>query len=241
MIHAPIPAIVSSGASAPDMLTGLESYWAMEQGSATTRLDSHASNDLLDTGAVARDTGRVSFGARFSPVDRLATAGAAPAALKLTGDKTFAFWYQHQTGGGSTDARLLGIDDQTNREYEFKRNATNLSFWAWTSTGVARVSWVFPTLVNLQWYFIVGRYDQGAKEISINMNNGALTHVRDVVQAGMKTSTSEKLEMGSVSGSSIRSLKGTLDEVGIWSLFHEDSAIDWLFNGGVGRTYSDFV
>ena len=228
--------------STPSLLTGLTTYYRMEEASATTRLDEIGSIDLTDVGSIGQGDGIQGFGAQFSSSDRLYSAGAAPSAVKLAGDRTFCFWYQHETTPtGSTNGRVMGVDDLTNREWEITRsNSNNMGFFTWDNSLNYKAVYASKAWVDETWYFVVAYYDQAGQEIGISIDNGAFS-TGAIVDTTMNTSTSEAFEIGGVSGTSTRWLSGNLDEIGVWNRVLPADEITWLYNGGTGRAFSELV
>jgi uncharacterized protein YaiE (UPF0345 family) len=204
----------------------------MEEASGATRLDEIGSEDLSDVGTIGQGTSS----------DRLYTAGAAGSSLKLSGSRTFCFWYQHETTPtGSANGRVIGVDDLTNREYEITRsNSNNMGFFTWDNSLNYKAVYANKAWVDETWYFVVAYYDQTNKEIGLSIDNGAFS-TGAIVDATMNTSTSEAFEMGGVSGSSARWLSGNLDEIGVWSRVLPADEISWLYNGGLGRAFSELI
>lgn len=234
----PLKAIGSVPSS---LLTGLISYWKLDEVSAgvapVTRVDSVvvSANDLTDTNNTPSGTGIISNGASFTSVSSQQLSRVSNASLR-TGDIDFTVscWLNLSVAITST---TLVIGKTTsliaaNTEWSIRGNGvTNVRLQV--SDGATLTSVVNPTVLTPSvWYFIVIYHDSVNNIISISINNGI--PVTAAYSAGILINGSSLFFGGSVATTF---LNGILDEIGFWKRILTPAEITSLYNAGSGLTY----
>lgn len=219
----------------------LVSWWAME--TTGTRADSHGSNNLTDVNTVARKTGRVNYGADFEADNNEYLTINPNSSLYLEDqDFTFSFWAKNESlwfrvffainGGTGTKSYYLSLDAVTGKP------TLHLS-----SDGTAILASVTgSTAMNTgTWYHIVCRRSNADGKIYITMNDG--TPVSANCTSGASVYSPNKpfrIGVTSINADIDYCYDGVIDEFAYWKgKCLSDDEIEWLYNSGNGRTYSE--
>ena len=219
----------------PDpLLTHMVSWWTFDEESGN-RIDVHGSNDLIPFNTPGFAIGKISNAADFisASSERMATSGS-PVDLRLTGDKTIAYWNFFE---GVTGERHFGIDSVTREWFIAPVIPTDgYAFFAWNSGDVLKNvnSGVVPTSGN--WYMVVAMYDDVANELQISVNNSTIIKATTGATS-MRTSGSDKLDVGSYSGGTSSFIDGRLDEGVVFNAILTAAEITRLYNSGAGMAY----
>jgi hypothetical protein len=223
---------VSLGAS-------LISYWELEEASST-RFDSHGANDLTDNSTVTQAAGVQGNAADFesSNTEYLSITDAAQTGLDITGDVSFAWWWNPESyadavylskitsadgydirAGGGDKRDLVVIFEASNNRTEVRK----ADYWAAADTSGG-------------YFYVTVTIDVSGPTV-LFYKNGTL-------QTGLSTSSSAATSIGtnsdeftfpSVDG--IAPVDGQGDELGIWTKVLTQADITALYNGGSGIPY----
>lgn len=217
----------ASGAGASPLLTGLISYWSMDEASGT-RNDSRGTNHATVVGTPTSQTGRVA-GAVGTTAGNYVEA-ASNASLQ-TGNIDFTLavwvWFDLTTAsyvvakwqGGQLEHTIL-----LNGVFQFLVSTTGLDF-----PGVSASTFGSPVIST--WYFVVAWHDSVANTINIQVNDGAVDSAGHT--GGVFASTAQ-LQFGA---SAFGPLAGRVDEVGFWKRTLTAPERSALYAAGSGLTY----
>jgi len=228
------------------LLTGLISYWRLNEASGAVREDTHGTNDLTPSGVVppGQITGKVDDGG-------FAANFATPSGVLFhidntdlsTGDIDFTiagwFYISDKTAVRHFVARWKEPGNQ--REYQIyyspgnDRININVSSDGSNAPGVAANGFGSPPLNT--WFFIVAWHDSVANTLNIQINNGSTDGIAH--SAGVLNSTAQFQLGASTELSSISDFyhKGRIDAVGFWKKVLTSTERAKLYCGGHGKDY----
>jgi hypothetical protein len=224
------------------LATNLVSYWELEESSGT-RVDSHGSNDLTDNNTVGTATGKIGEGADFElgNSEYLSITEASQSGLDLTGDHTFAFWYNPETllssGTQTFIDKWLGSGNQRAYLYRLDNTSNDGVGYQLSSTGSVESSGSLDlgtTLSTGTFYHIAITYNTGG------VVTAYLNGVKVDEDTGVATSifnSSSDVYIGSDTGTGSY-MDGVLDETGVWSRTLTAGEVSNLYNSGSGLSYS---
>jgi Concanavalin A-like lectin/glucanases superfamily len=218
---------------APNLLTGLVSYWKMDEASGD-RLDVLGNNNLTPSGTVTSAAGRIGTAARcaagsglLSIADNIHQDFTAATGLTIAG------WINIQSLGAyrlpailakwTTSAVAFGLlYDTTSNGFRFDLSSSGTS----TIPCVKVVDVIVPG----QWYFVCGTWD--GTTMSISVNNG-VPHTRPFA-GPIARAAAAPLEIFGVLNTNLADCY--IDEVGLWNRAFSPTDVGYLYNGGAGRT-----
>jgi len=207
------------GAGGSTLLTGLVSYWKMDEVSngsvPVPRADSFGANTLTDNNTVASAVGIISNAALFTLGN---TESLSLASLSLTAPYSVSFWVSPNaiiaTNQGCFESSTL---------FMFLQGTTGKM-----------------VLQNTGSFATVAAVGTGAFHHIVCVLNGASSAIYlDNVKATGTVSgnSSGATRIGSTSGGGGEFLDGKIDEFGLWSRALSDADVLALYNGGAGLTY----
>lgn len=221
-------------------VTNLKAWWKFDEESGT-RLDSRDENHLSDNNTVTYGTGVQGNSAQFDNAtsEYLSRADTADVSAGDT-DFTVGGWakfhdltaimdfvYKGAAGAAAGDEYVIRYDQGTDR---FNYISAYAAGWdtlvAATFGGAAAIN---------TWYFIIIQHDASGNEIGISINAGVID---TAATTGAPNDTANPLYMGGHPTVG-RYLDGELDEWFFWREKLSQDEIDWLYNTGSGRTFSD--
>jgi hypothetical protein len=217
------------------ILQNLVSYWTLDETSGT-RSDSHGSNHLSPQNTPGYGTGKQGNAASFVRASNQWLTVADNTTLS-PGDTDFTFAGWVYLDNKTNTQRLWGKWNSPNNEYRLQYNvSTNRFEWSVSidGTGVAATA----TANNLgspsasTWYFIVCYHDSVNNLIGISVNNGTFN------TTAHSTGVYDATGAFTISNSGTNALDGDVDEVGYFNKVLTASEISYLYNIGLGRTYS---
>ena len=210
-----IPLKGYGGSFQPDQINGLEAWFdASDAPSLITNGAAHftaASSQFLSIPAAS--AGDFQFGDTNFTI-----AGAFYLDSVSVGSRTIVSKYQLSGGG---------------REFLVYLNTAALTF-VLSANGTDITSVNIPGLSAATWYFFVADYDAATDVMRIILNDGtpaANTH------AGGTFASATDFRVGAWVNTGFMS--GRVDELAIWNRLLTPGEITWLYNGGMGRTYTD--
>lgn len=214
--------------------TNLVSYWSMEEASGT-RSDSHGTNDLTDNNTVTQGTGIQSNGADFEASNSEYLSVADNSSISITGDLSVSMWIYRES---ATNMGLIGKVLYPNREYQLRINDGSNLLQLWMSSNGSsqtkkQVSW---SPLTSTWYHVGFTYNASAGEVKFYIDGSQ----QGSTQTGMPTNLyngSAELRIGHIEAGDY--MDGIIDEVALYSRTLTSSEMNWLYNSGSGRSYSD--
>lgn len=226
----------SSPAGPSSLLTGLISYWKLEEASGT-RVDSvvTSGNDLTDNNTVTQASGKVGNAAQFTAANSESLSRASNALLQ-TGDIDFTLpaWV-YLDAKAARRPILSKWDTANNREYILQYDSTPDRFSVQVSSnGSATTTLNANTLGSpstATWYFIVVWHDSANDTLNIQVNDGGIDS--QAYASGVFAGTSD-FKVATGAGFF---LGGRIDEVGFWKRTLTAAERATLYNSGAGRTY----
>lgn len=233
----------SSTTPPSSLLTGLKSYWKLDEASGV-RYDAHGANHLTPSGTVTAQAGRVGNGAQMLIADAPSyLAKADPVGLGFTSSFTVAWWsYVHTLAEWGTYRGNMAYCEYVPASgglwniYGFLAKAAFNGVMAWLAghgdgTDIITHAWCVPG----QWNFYVAWADADTHTIDIIVNNGA-SNVQ-AVSGGAIVGPSASVDFQIGSSEYHDDPDGIVDEVGIWSRLLTPAERTALYNAGAGVTY----
>lgn len=197
-----------------------------------TRVDSHGSNDLSQTGTVSSTTGKIGNAATVNNNNYLSCPSNANLNPDTTG-LTVAFWFQ--LGGTPSFWQVLGkgqFTAATPYALAFESDSI-LRLYTGGNTGWS------SALSPSTWYFVCAR-------ISI-VSGTNITRILSV-DNGTPVTGSGILSTGNTDPFTVGQqplpfspINHQVDELGIWKRVLSDSEVTELYNNGNGLSYSDLA
>lgn len=218
-----------------DMTDGLISYWSLEE-SGGPRSDAHGANDLTDNNTVGSVSGKVGNAAmcqvansEWLNITDNASFSVSKVSLSawvyLTSLPSYVASIVSKYGSAGAREYQIVYDNTLNR-FRFVVSADGTTTTA--ATGSVSVS-------TGQWYHIVAWADTG--EVGIKVNAGTAATVPG---SGIHNGSGDfaMCRPGSLPSNYF---DGYIDEVGLWDRVLTSEEVDWLYNSGSGRSYSDIL
>ncbi|MCC6618787.1 MAG: LamG domain-containing protein [Chloroflexi bacterium] len=220
--------------------TNLVAWWAMDEASGS-RADSHTGGlTLTDNNTVAAAAGKHGNGADFESANSESLSRNDGSEFDmLTGDWTLAGWIKLESAPASNFSifsKYLTTGEQ--RAILFNKNTSNvLTFTTYslgTATPVDTLASTFGALSAGVWYFVAIYHDatNDIKGIRVNATLDTVGYA-----AGVFDSTF--LFLFGRTGGSTNYFDGVMDEMCLWNKVLSADELDWLYNGGTGRTYAE--
>jgi concanavalin A-like lectin/glucanase superfamily protein len=225
----------ASQAPASSILTGLVSYWKMDEVSGT-RDDVLGANNLTDNNTVAQAAGKINNAGLYVAANSEYLSNAAPTGLGFAAAPfTLQAWVYLDSkatrqmfimkGGAGGDEYFLEYENATDRFRFFILDSTA------NYVGVTADTFGAPSTAT--WYHLVAKLDSVGMGISIQVNAGT-------ADTGVITNTdadrSQPFQIGSYRGSAFFA-DGRIDEVGVWGRVLTAQEITDLYGGGSGLAY----
>lgn len=241
MILQAVKGIVSratgGGGGGASLLTDLVAWWDYED-----ETDSHSTYDWTEVGTPVYVTGKVGDGVEstaFVHSMKIATPSGLAGSDR---DFTIAGWvYPKGTDGWA----MLMIN--SSNAYAASGESWSIGFHNTTEKmrmGMSNgsgyeqaLSDTFGELTLNNWYFFVGYHDGANSELGISINAGAFdtTSLTGTINAG----SAMPVTMFKQDNYNQNDLRGIADSIGFWDRLLTQDEINWLYNSGSGRAYSD--
>jgi len=229
--------------------TGLISWWPFDDASGT-RFDAHGSNDLTDNNTVTTATAKVGANAAqftianaefFSVADNASISPTAAWSWSqwvyfdaLSGDQALAAKWEYNTpGAGSwgieaTGAELRAFIKVNNSDGGVNRGVSS-------GTSLTTGTWHHVTVV----YDGSGAANADRLKFYIDGTAKTITFTGTIPAATIDSTGA--LNVGKFGGSLTRYLGGRADEPSFWSIALSADNVEWLYNSGAGRAYSELA
>jgi hypothetical protein len=218
-----------------DVITGLTSFWELNEQPSGTRLDSHSSNDLSDNNTVTSAAGLVSNAAVFDDANSEYLRSDSSDFDTTTSSFTICTWVYFDNydttqsivtrynggGGGAHRWALRYIQSQNRLEFQWK--LSTIAVATAPSTGA--------------WHMVVAWYDAVAEEISIQVDLGTIDTTSTSGDA--MSSANNPFLLGASDDNGIALfLEGMIDQTGFWTKVLSADERSYLYNSGAGRSYA---
>jgi hypothetical protein len=225
----------TGGGGASSLLTGLVSYWNLNEPSGP-RIDSAGSNNLTDNNTVGSTTGKLGNAASFVAANSEYLSSTS-AALDLTGSYSISVWLRFTST--ATQMILGRYNDGNNRGFVLRSASGNLTYFhvpqGTTEGGIIFNQVNTPSTYNDgNWYHVVLQFEIGVGS-SLYVDN-TLVGTDNTTTAAISSYT-QAFRIGTQASGAPRYYSGDIDEVGIWSQVLTVSEISDLYNLGSGITY----
>lgn len=230
---APPPAATNPGT------TNLVAWWSLDETSGT-RNDSHSTNNLSDNNTVGYNTGVKSNAAAFARASSEYLSISDNAALSMGDiDFTIVAWvYLTDLTTSQIFVQKGSASDVNQREYSLLYNVASnrFRFLAGNSTTSGYINADnLGAPSGTTWYFLVGEHDATNNTLTISVNNGT---ANSASYTGGSFNSASAMTVGAMSDGTY-SVNGRIDEVAIYKRLLTADEIEWLYNSGSGRSYTD--
>jgi len=217
--------------------TNLVAWWSMDEAGGT-RYDSYSTNHLTDTKTIGSATGRQGNAANFLSANSEYLSIPDNTNLSMNGTNfTIAGWVKFASVGANYQVLVGKQGSGSLNEYQIYKDTNNklvFSVYGNTSGSIAGIITTPESVSAGTWYFFTAEYDGAAVKISLNAGNfnnssyssGAVDNINSF-RLGANTDGAY--------------LNGSLDEVIIYKRSLSQSEINWLYNNGSGRSYTDLA
>jgi hypothetical protein len=223
-----------SAAPASPLLTGLSSYWKLDEASGN-RLDSVGSRTMTPQNGVSAIAGKISNCAAFAGTgnDQLVTGiDASLTAIDWSLGFSVTGW-MYIPGAYTARTTVLSKFAAGNADWAlFTNSVASLRMSVFDSVSGSSDAINTTSLVADTWYFFAGRYNPSTKKAEFSLNGGswnlgaALTNVPKNVR-----------QILIINGYAATYGVCRVDEVGLWTRYLSDAEVTELYNGGAGLAY----
>lgn len=221
--------------------TNLVSWWTLDETSGE-RADSHGTNPLTDVNTVLYGTGKKSNAADFERDNNEALTKTDSASLSLTGSWTISAWIFVESMPTvrcglitkfstviTTSGYGIYIEVISGTAYLHGHVGGNSTYFNLTlATGLSTGAW----------YHVVATWDDATDTLTLILNNGTPSSASGGVSTLADNASAIQLG-GALSGG--QSYDGLMDETCLYSSVLTADNIEWLYNSGNGRTYSELT
>jgi hypothetical protein len=233
---------VPNGAALPSVLSGLVSYWRMDEaGAADTRIDVLGNSHLTSLSGFGNNpvvAGRVGNAAHSTTNQFLYSIGNV--SQHFSSSMSIAGWINITTlaGGNGQHCLLSKLSTTTDVEFLlFWRN--DFARWEFTVTSdgsTMHSATVVATPALNTWYHVAAVYDASVNQIRLRINDG-LVGADTQPFTGPLFSSSANMGCGLVYFGAAAYGDCAFDELGLWDRALTLAEITHLYNTGLGLTY----
>lgn len=255
----------SGGASdAANLLAKMVAWWDFEENGAGTQfLDAHGSNDLdlinLGTTVLRSDAGGITGRASSWPNANSSDGAQIPrsnAAFDFSGAFTFGAWFYFNQMPTDDVTRFLlgrlGGTSATQANYYINLATTpgaqKFQFLIRNAADSSNSSQAHNTgspLTTATWYFVVGCHDPVGSQQLFYVNNVKMTaspYTGGVYSGGASNfSVAQGRRSDTTNWDTTRTVGCRIDGAFALSGTISDAEVDYLYNAGAGKSYSDVV
>jgi len=237
--------IVYEDVAPVSLLDSLVSWWSLDEDStgvgAITRLDSHGTNDLGDTGTTASTDGKVNNAADFVPADNNYLSIVDNATLSFA-DEDFSLCAWAYLDAKPANMRIAAKWDNVanDREYILYYDFANNRFVFIVSQDGTNTTSVLANTLGIPalatWYFIVAWHDSVANTLNIQVNDGGVDSIAHATGCNDNISP---FAIGANPVGPADVLDGRIDEVALARRLWTNAEKTAIYNGGAGCSYND--
>lgn len=221
---------VLGGSSSTGLLTGLLSFWELDETSGT-RIDAHGSIDLSENNSVGSGTGKIGNAVNTSSgwltsghnYDLTTTGFSVSTWVNGTPSDVGPAVAQWSTGFGF----FVGLDSAAFAANEFTFVLGNEPTYYVAS---------YPQ--SSGWHHLVGVYDPVADTSKLYVD-GVLRHTLTSIPT-IPLDGSANFKIGSIDSGGEFKFNGLVDSTGLWNRQLSDSDVSLLYNSGNGLPYINF-
>jgi hypothetical protein len=222
-------------------LDALVSYWTFDETSGT-RIDSHGSNNLTDTGSVGSATGKIGNAASFTTTNQALDGGNVLAFERTDVFSAFSWVYPTKTNDYHEVIGKIEPDIATQRGWEMRVDNGILTVliantWSTNALGVRHTG---TSISTNTWYHIGFTYDGSSSASGVKLYINGAAVVADTILEDSLTATivsTASLFIGARFSTFASQFKGRIDETGVWSRVLTASEITQLYNSGSALAY----
>lgn len=225
-------AATSAAVTPSSILTGLLSYWKLDEASGT-RVDSvtTSGNDLTDNNTVTQAVGKIANAAQFTAANTEYLSRVSNAGLQVGASSAEWWgWFYLDTATGPFPAWYHLVAKGGN-EYRIQITDTNMRMQAYFGGTPITASRALPSITT--WHFFDAYFDAPNQLIGIALDGGAFT--TQATGSGTMDTTATQFNLGALNGGN--PLNGRLDEVGFTKRLLTTAERTALYNSGNGVTY----
>jgi hypothetical protein len=229
-------AVAAGGGGSSTLLTGILSYWKLNEGSGNSRLDSAGSGNTLSEvgGGLASAGGILGNSVQIADPTWLSRADNAVLSCNAT-DFTFAGWFYLDPGGFIFFPIIAksGNTGSASTEYAFFYDDSQggLIFQIGLPGGGGYDNLVGTTVSSSAWhFFVVGR---DGSNIKLRIDDSGSTYSAGL--SGGVQDLANAFTLGDYAG--LGTTGGRIDEIGFWKRVLTGAEQTELYNAGAGKTY----
>jgi RHS repeat-associated protein len=212
----------------------LVSWWSLDETSGMRADSSINAYDLLDNGVVGYILGKKNNAALFAPNQYL-SHGDTPDLQLGNSDFTICLWAK--LNDVTVDQSLISkwTEVGNEREYDLRYTPGNFVFdYSPDGSSVTDLyAYTFGRASNGDWNFVC--IQRNRNTLSISINNG-LESTSSIIGSIFVGTSDFK-----IGNDTTYSLNGAIDEVVFYKQSLTGAELDWLYNSGNGRSYSDLM
>ena len=215
------------GAAPSSLLTGLVSYWTMNETSGT-RADSTGTNPLTDNNTVAGSAGKIGNAADFI-LANLEFLSKADTDGSLDGgdiDLSYSVWFK------TTSTAAFNVILTKSNYADHGLDIINTGSIRWEFNGFQRSASSAVGFNDGNWHHVICWHEAATGILSMVIDNGST--ISTVAMVSYVTNN----DPFTVGGNGVGAvLDGSIDELGRWSKVLTSTERTNLWNAGAGRTY----
>jgi hypothetical protein len=220
------------------LLTGLISYWKMDEASGNALDANGGANPLTDNGTVGATTGVINGARSFNGSTQYFNIASNTSLDVASTDFSFTCWVK-LTSTASLQAlvskRDIGGAGQFVLYYD--NSVSRFDFFIYNGGFLSVAANTFGAPSTATWYFVAIVVDDTAKTFKISVNGGTQD---SNTYTGSIPSRTDAFKIGAEQATPAAFANGAIDEVGFWKRKLTTAEITQLYNSGSGYAYSNF-
>ena len=217
------------------IIDSIIAYYKLDETSGTTVTDAVGSYNLTNSGATINQSGKIGTSYLFGNEKYLYRA-STPAAS--TGDDlSINCWIKNPTGSSVT-ARLISLHT-SNYQHYFTVGNGQFSFSGRDQANGSTLNTTWsapPTWTTNTWFMITFVFSHSGGDLTISSYINGSFHDSDIF-ASKSLLAWDGLRVGKLHVETSQDWTGVADEIGIWNIALDSTAVTELYNSGNGLTY----